>query len=74
MERDKYLQLEKTIKQMNKMEPLGKDIKDMSFEELEMLEKDLRDTEKFLEWNGGMNELQKNIIESLRFKIKQHKK
>lgn len=74
MERDKFLKLEKTIKQMNKMEPLEKDIKNMSFEELEKLEQDLRDTEKFIEWNGGMNELQKNIIESLRFKIKQYKK
>ena len=59
---------------MNKTEPLGKDIKDMSYEELERLEQDLKDTEKFLEWNGGMNELQKNIIESLRMKIKQQKK
>ena len=74
MERDKFLKLEKTIKQMNKTEPLVKDIKDMSYEELERLEQDLKDTEKFLEWNGGMNELQKNIIESLRMKIKQQKK
>lgn len=74
MERYKFLKLEKTIKQMNKMEPLGKDIKDMSYEELEKLEQDLKDTEKFIEWNGGMNKLQKNIIDSLRFKIKQHKK
>lgn len=74
MERDKFLKLEKTIKQMNKTEPLGKDINDMSLEELEQLEQDLNDTEKFLEWNGGANELQKNIIESLRMKIKKQKK
>ena len=74
MERDKFLKLEKTIKHMNKTEPLGKDIKDMFYDELERLEQDLKDTEKFLEWNGGMNELQKNIIESLRMKIKQQKK
>ena len=43
MERDKFLKLEKTIKQMNKTEPLGKDIKDMSYEELERLEQDLKD-------------------------------
>lgn len=65
--------IEKTIKQMNGDVPLGKDINNMSIEEINKLEQDLKDTKEFIKMNGWGNELSDNVIKSLEIQIKKRK-
>lgn len=75
MNKDEEQKLEKTIKQMNNVIAYDKEIKNMSIQEIQKLEQDIKDTKEFIKMKqGNFNELQKNIISSLEIQIQKRKK